>query len=69
MNIVVRDIIDGLERKAQENGQKKKTLLIDTYSLAALREELGIQPEDDLEMYHGYKIKVQEDESEVIRIV
>lgn len=66
---MVRDIIENLEKQAKENRLKKKFLILDPYSLAALREELGMSIENDLTTFHGFTIKVQEDESEVIRLI
>jgi hypothetical protein len=69
MTIMVRDIIEGLEKEATSSGKRKRAILIDPYSLAALREELGLDIEQDLTNFHGLVIKVQEDESEVIRLI
>ena len=69
MIVMVRDIIENLEKEAKVSRKKKKFILLDPYSLAAFREELGLDIEEDLTSYHGFTIKVQEDESEIIRLI
>lgn len=69
MTITVRDIIEGLEKQSNQDKKRKRAIILDTYSLAAFREELGLEPEQDLTSYHGLDIIVKDDESEVIRLV
>jgi hypothetical protein len=50
----------------------KKLCLIkmDTYSLAMLREELGVPSDRDLNVYHGLKIVVDADtDNEIVRVI
>lgn len=66
---MVKDTIDMLDKVAKEARKKKKFILIDPFSLAALREEIGLDIEEDLTEYHGYIIKVKEDEYELIQLI
>lgn len=67
MTIVVRDLLDRLERELRSQGKKPKVIEIDINSYAALREELGLEFDEDLTQYHGYPIKVNASGSEIIR--
>lgn len=69
MVVVIRDVIADLDKAARVLRQKKRFILIDPFSLAALREEIGLEIEEDLTEYHGYTIKVAEDESELVQLI
>lgn len=66
---MIKDIIDSLDKSAKEERKKKKYLILDPYSLAALREEIGLDIEDDLTEYHGYKVQVKEDEYDLVKLI
>ena len=69
MTIMVKDTIDMLDKLAKEHRVKKNCILIDPFALAALREELGLDFEEDLTEYHGYTIKVNENEGDFIQLI
>jgi hypothetical protein len=69
MTIMIKDIVDALDKTAKESRKVKRYLVLDPYSLAALREEIGLDVEDDLTEYHGYKIQVKEDEYDLVKLI
>jgi len=58
---MIRDEIDFLEREYRDmyRGQPE-VLKLSPENVAILREELEIDPEEDLSMYHGMYIEVDE---------
>jgi len=67
MLVVVRDVIDSLEKN--NKGKVKKVLELDPCSYASLREELGISFDEELTTYHGYLIKVDPDGEASVRLI
>lgn len=68
--ISVRDKIDTLERKLNRDGAEPADfILMDTYTYALLREEIGVSPEEPLDRYRGYKIKIDPDIDDIIRLI
>ena len=69
MTTLVKDVIDRLDTQLQREGKRKNYIEIDLNSYAALREELGVSIEQELNIYHGYTIIVNEDATELIRFL
>ena len=58
---MLRDEIDYLEREFRDRERGTPEVLnISPENLAILREELGLDPEEDLETYHGMVVEVDE---------
>ena len=69
MTTLVKDVIDRLDTQLQREGKRKNYIEIDLNSYAALIEELGVSIEQELNIYHGYTIIVNEDATELIRFL
>ena len=69
MTTLVRDVIDRLDSQFQREGKMKRYIEMDLNSYAALREELNLGIEQELNIYHGYTIIVNEDATELIRFL
>jgi len=67
----IRDLIDEKIRDYMwENDEEALLIKMDTYSLAMLREELGVPSDRDLNVYHGLKIVVDADtDNEIVRVI
>lgn len=66
---MIRDTIETEIRTYRNTRFEDPTILVlDTYSLAMLREELGYSEEKDLSEFKGLRILV-EDEEEMIRVI
>ena len=67
----VRDLIDEKIRDYMwDNDEEPIIIKMDTYSLAMLREELGVPYDRSLSIYHGLKIVIDADtENEIVQII
>lgn len=67
----IRDLIDEKIRDYNwEHDEEAIAIKMDTYSLAMLREELGVPLDRGLGKYHGLKIVIDpETDNEIVQIV
>ena len=64
----IRDKIDILLKKYR-NRNKYNILVLDTYSYSELREELGLNYIEPLDIYKGLNIEIDGESDKTIRIV
>ena len=64
----IRDKIDILLKKYR-NRNKYNILVLDTYSYSELREELGLDYCEPLDIYKGLNIEIDGESDKTIRIV
>lgn len=59
MTTYILDRIDEAEREfTKKNKKSATTLILGIDAATALKEELGYEPEENLNTYHGYKVIV-----------
>jgi len=64
----IRDKIDILLKK-YKNRKKYNILLLDTYSYSELREEIGLDYIEPLDIYKGLSIEIDGESDKTIRII